>query len=115
MTPPAINTTRAPAIMANYGGEDLFLVEGTLSELQVARTKLNLLAQIEKHLQAKNLASGVTGAVSVMYGMVANSAALALYDGEDMYNFAAVVGEHIVCGTFENADQFKNGEAIKAV
>ncbi len=25
------------------------------------------------------------------------------------------VGEHILCGTFEHADQFKNGEPIKAV
>lgn len=110
-----INTTPNLAIKANYSGEDFFLVEGTLSELQVARTKVNLLAQIEKNLQAKNLASGVAAAVSGMYGMVANSASLALYDGEDMYNFAAVVGEHIVCGNFEHADQFKNGDPIKAV
>ena len=115
MTPPAINATPSPAITANYDGEDFFLLKGTLSELQVARTKANLLAQIEKHLQAKNLATGVAAVVSGMYGMVANSAALALYDGEDMYNFAAVMGEHVVCGTFEHADQFKNGEPIKAV
>jgi len=98
-----------------YSGETLFLVEGTLSELQIARTTVNLLAQIEKNIQAKNLASGIAGVVSGMHGMVANSAALAFYDGEDMYNFAAVLGEHIICGTFEHADQFKNGEPVKAV
>ncbi|WP_426170511.1 putative type VI secretion system effector [Pseudoduganella sp. R-34] len=100
---------------ATYNGETLFLVEGTLSELQIARTTINLLAQIEKDSQAKNLVSGVAGVVGGMHGMVANSAALALYDGEDMYNFAAVLGEHIVCGTLEHADQFKNGEPVKAV
>lgn len=50
-----------------------------------------------------------------MHGMVANATALALYEGEDTYNFAAALGEHIVCGTLENADQFKNGEPVKAV
>lgn len=101
--------------MSNYGGEDLFVVEGPLQALQVARTTVNLLEQIEKNLPAKNLASGVAGVVGGMHGMVANAAALALYDGEDMYNFAAAVGEHVVCGTFEHADQFRNGEPIKAV
>jgi hypothetical protein len=101
--------------VANYGGEDLFVVEGELQALQVARTTVNLLEQIEKNLPAMNLSSGVVGVVGGMHGMVANAAALALYDGEDVYNFAAVVGEHVVCGTFEHADQFKNGEAVKAV
>ncbi|WP_426344562.1 putative type VI secretion system effector [Pseudoduganella sp. R-32] len=100
---------------ATYGGETLFLVEGTLSELQIARTTVNLLAQIEENIQAKNLASGAAGVVGGMHGMVANAAALTLYDGEDTYNFAAVLGEHIVCGTLEHADQFKNGEPVKAV
>lgn len=108
-------TQTSPTAIASFNGEDLFLVEGTLSELQVARTTVNLLEQIEKNIQRKSLATGIAGVVGGMHGMVANSAALALYDGEDMYNFAAVVGEHVVCGTFEHADQFKNGEPIKAV
>lgn len=106
-------STHSPS--ATHDGENLFLVEGTLSELQIARTTVNLLAQIEKNIQAKNLVSGVAGVVSDMHGMVANAAALALYDGEDMHNFAAVLGEHVVCGTLEHADQFRNGEPIKAV
>ncbi|WP_426337299.1 hypothetical protein ACN9MY_10720 [Pseudoduganella sp. R-31] len=105
--------TQSPSSM--YGGETLFLVEGTLSELQIAHTTVNLLAQIEKDNQVKNLVSGVAGVVSGMHGMVANTAALTLYDGEDMYNFAAVLGEHFVCGTLEHANQFKNGESVKAV
>ena len=31
MTPAAINTTPTPAMLANYGGENFFLVGGTLS------------------------------------------------------------------------------------
>ncbi|WP_426344564.1 putative type VI secretion system effector [Pseudoduganella sp. R-32] len=106
-------STHSPS--ATYGGETLFLVEGTLSELQIARTTVNLLAQIEKNIQAKNLVSGVASVIGGMHGMVANAAALALYDGEDMYNFAAVLGELIICGTLEHANQFKNGESVKAV
>jgi len=104
-----------PTPIANYGGEDIFVVEGTLQALQVARTTVNLLEKIEKNLPAKNLAAGIAGVVGGMHGMVANAAALALYDGEDVYNFAAVVGDQVVCGTFEHADQFKNGELVKAV
>jgi hypothetical protein len=104
-----------PTPIANYGGEDIFVVEGSLQALQVARTTVNLLEKIEKNLPAKNLAAGIAGVVGGMHGMVANAAALALYDGEDVYNFAAVVGDQVVCGTFEHADQFKNGEPVKAV
>lgn len=101
--------------MISHEGEQLFLVEGTLDQLQIARTTVNLLAQIEKNIEAKNLVSGIAGFIGNMHGIVANSAALALYDGEGMYNFAAVLGEQVICGTFEHADQLKNGELVKAV
>jgi hypothetical protein len=55
--------------LSHYGGEDLFMVEGDLQALQVARTTVNLLAQIEKNLPAKNLAAGVAGVVGGMHGM----------------------------------------------
>ncbi|WP_426170509.1 hypothetical protein [Pseudoduganella sp. R-34] len=40
-------TTHAPTSI--YDGETLFLVEDTLSELQIARTTVNLLANRKKH------------------------------------------------------------------
>jgi hypothetical protein len=95
--------------------EEMFLVEGRLTELQTAQTTVNLLKQIEKHAQAKNLAGGVAAAASGMYGMVANAAALTLYEGEDLHNFAAIVGNEVVCGTFRDADRLKDGDNIKAV
>jgi hypothetical protein len=99
----------------NYEGEELFLVEGMLSEVQHAYTRVNLLEQIEKRAQAKNLATGVAAAVSGMHGVLANSAMLAMYDGEDMVNFAGLLGDQVICGTFQKADAFKNGDRIKAV
>jgi hypothetical protein len=40
-------------------GEALFLVQGTLSQVQHAHTVVNLLAKFEKHSQTKNLACSV--------------------------------------------------------
>jgi hypothetical protein len=108
----ALNPLTTPL---NYEGEELLLVEGTLSEVQHAYTRVNLLEQIEKRAQAKNLAIGVAAAVSGMHGVLANSAMLAMYDGEDMVNFAGLLGEQVICGTFQKADTFKNGDKIKAV
>jgi hypothetical protein len=95
--------------------EEMFLVEGRLTALQTAQTTVNLLEQIEKHAQAKNIAGGVAAAASGMYGMVANAAALTLYEGEDLHNFAAMVGKEVLCGTFGDADRLEDGDNIKAV
>jgi hypothetical protein len=101
--------------MNQVTADDLFLVTGTLSELQVARSKVNLLEQMEKHLQAKNALSGAVAAASGLYGQAANAVALALYEGEDVYHFAAALGEQVICGTFEHANFLKEGDPIKAV
>ena len=98
-----------------FEGEELFQIEGTLSEVQHARTTVNLLAQIEKHVTAMSLASGLAAAAGGMHGMLANSAMIALYDGEDTFNFAGLLGTQVVCGTFEGADTFRDGDHIKAV
>jgi hypothetical protein len=99
----------------NYDGEELFLVQGTLTQVQHAQTTVNLLAQIEKHAQAKNLATGAAAAFSGMHGQLANSAMLALYDGEDMINFAGLMGDQVVCGSFAKGDAFKDGDQLKIV
>ena len=98
-----------------YEGEELFLVEGTLSEVQHAYTHVNLLEKIEKRSQTKNLATGVAAAISGMHCQLANAAMLALYDGEDMVNFAGLLGDQVICGTFQRANAFKDGDKVKAV
>lgn len=97
------------------GDEEMFVVEGKLKELQIARTTENLLEQIEKHARAKGLAGGVGAAAGGMYGMVANAAAVVLYDGEDVHNFAATIGKDVICGTFRDADRLNEGDDVKAV
>lgn len=111
----SLSRTDKPERRITFDGEELFLLEGILKEFQASRTTVNLLAQIEQRMQAKNLASGLAAAVGGMHGMLANSAALALYDGEDMHNFAALLGEKVICGVFEKAHKFKEGDHVKAV
>ena len=98
-----------------FKDQALYLVEGTLSELQVARTTVNLLEQIDSGNQAKSLVSGTAAALSGMHGIVANSAAIALYDGEETYHFAGLLDGQVVCGTFRHAENIKDGDRVKAV
>lgn len=96
-------------------GENFFILEGEVTEFHVASTTVNLLSKIEKNLEEKVLVGGLAAAANGMYGALANSAMLSLYDGEDMYNFAAVVNGEIVCGVFEDANKIKDGDIVKMV
>ena len=72
-------TQATQSLFAMHDGEKLFLAEGILSELQVVRTTVNLLAQIETHNRAKGLASGVVGAVSSMLSSDSDAYATAIF------------------------------------
>jgi hypothetical protein len=96
-------------------GEEIIRIDGLLTELQVARTKVNLLEQLQNGSSKKAFAKGVIAAASDMHSVVATSAALALYDGEDMFNFAAIIDGRVVCGVLADADKLKSGDAVTAV
>ena len=99
-----------------FNGETLFALEGRLSELQVSETTENLLEQIQGNSREKAAAVGAAAALAGMANIVASSSALVFYDGEDTYNFAALVnGKDVVCGTFSGAATFENGEAVRFV
>ncbi len=98
-----------------FSDEVLFTFEGVLTQLHVSATTVNLLKEIETNLAAKNLAGGVAASVNGMYGALVNSAMLSLYDGEDMFNFAALVNGKVVCGVFDKANKLKNGDVVKLV
>ncbi len=100
---------------SRFSDEILFTVEGILTELHISATTINLLKDIEKNMMEKNLAGGVAAAVNGMYGALANSAMLSLYDGEDVYNFAGLVNGKVVCGVFDNANKLKDGDVVKLV
>lgn len=99
-----------------FNGEELFVLEGKISELQIAETTENLLERIQGNSKAKAAAAGIAAGVGGMANIVASSSALLFYDGEDTYNFAALVnGKDVVCGTFKGAATFENGENVRFV
>lgn len=99
----------------HFDDQALYLVEGVLSDLQIARTTVNLLEQIDSNVRAKSVATGAAAVLGGMHGMVANSAAIALYDGEETYHFAGALDGQVICGTFQHADKIQNGDRVRVV
>jgi len=98
-----------------FESQGLFLIEGILLNLHTSRTSINLMEQIDESIKEKNLVSGAAAVLSDMYGIVANSASILMYDGEEAYHFAATLGSEVVCGTFQHAQYMKDGDHVKAV
>ncbi len=95
--------------------DDLFLIEGVLTELHVELGRQNLLEKIARHYRSNSVVTGVGAVVGDMFGQAANAAALAMHDGEDTQNFACMIGDQIVCGQFAGAEFLKVGNKVKAV
>ena len=92
-----------------------FLIEGKLTNLHWELGRENLLAKIHKHYKGTAVVTGVGAVVGDMFGQVANSAMLAMYDGEDTQNFMCLINDEPVCGQFGGAEHLPEGENIKAV
>ena len=92
-----------------------FVVEGVISELQVALGKQNLLQQLDTHYKGKSALTGLGAIAGGMYGQVANAAMLAMYDGEYTENFLCLIDDQIMCGTFGGASKLPIGHKVKAV
>lgn len=95
--------------------DQMFVVEGVISDLQVAHGTENLLQRLDKLYKGKSALTGVGAVVGGMYGQVANAAMLAMYDGEDTENFLCRINDQIMCGTFGGASKLPAGERVKAV
>ncbi|MEO8154052.1 MAG: putative type VI secretion system effector [Rhizobacter sp.] len=98
-----------------FEDQALYLIEGTLSELQTARTTINLLEKIDSNIKAKSMVASAAAVLGGMHGMVANSAAIALHDGEETYHFAGALDGQVICGTFQHAENIKDGDRVKVV
>ena len=95
--------------------EDLFVVEGTLTNLHFERGSANLLAKVDQHYKHQAVITATGAVVGELFGQVANAAMLAMYDGEETQNFVCLIGDQVVCGQFAGAQHFKEGNAVKAV
>lgn len=94
---------------------ETFVIEGDISELQVALGRENLLAQIAPHYQTGSAVTGIGAVLGGFHGQVAAAASVAMYDGEDTENFACLIGQQVMCGTFGGASKLPVGKKVKAV
>ena len=92
-----------------------FVIEGKLTHLHWELGSENLLAKVDKHYKANAALSGAGAAIGDMFGQVANSAMLAMYDGEDTQNFMCLIDDQPACGQFGGAQHLPEGENVKAV
>lgn len=100
----------------HFGGEILFLVEGTLDKLHTSRVRVHLLADIERRLELQNQDTDVAASLNAMYDTLTSAAGESLLtDDDDTYNFAALLDDRIVCGSFTLADKLSDGDYLKAV
>jgi hypothetical protein len=99
----------------SYHDEELVLIKGKLSELQIAPTTVNLLEQLQRKTQRSEVLTGIGATIAGLDGFTSMSAMLSAYDGEDMFNFAGMLDDQIVCGVFEDADKLKSGDVVAAV
>jgi hypothetical protein len=70
----------------------MFTVEGTIQALKVANGKVNLIEDIQKGALFTGVAAGLSGQA----GVLANSASLAMYDGEDVEHVALLINAQLV-------------------
>lgn len=73
----------AYANATNFDGENLFLIEGTLSELQTARVRVHLLHGMEQRLQVQQQVGDDGKSVREMYDALTNAAGESLLIDDD--------------------------------
>ncbi|GGY31202.1 hypothetical protein [Pseudoduganella albidiflava] len=98
-----------------YNAGETFVVEGIITELQVALGRENLLARISPHYEAGSVATGLGTALGGFHGQVAAAASVAMYDGEDTEHFACLIDQQVMCGTFGGASKLPVGKKVRAV
>ncbi|MES2760127.1 MAG: hypothetical protein V4693_22355 [Pseudomonadota bacterium] len=74
-----------------------FVVEGTIQAMQISSGSVNLIEDIQNGAFWTGVAAGVGGEA----GVLANSASLTLYDGEEVEHMALLINDRLAIGTFE--------------
>jgi len=97
-------------VAASRSDDSMFVLSGTVATLYVTDGTVDLL----EGMQGKMAATGMGAAVQGMSGSVANSAMIAMYDGEHVQHFGCYLCEQMVIGTFESIG-FKEDDDVRAV
>jgi hypothetical protein len=92
-----------------------FVVEGVIGRFEWTAGRENLLERIQKNTRQKNAAVATSAAVVGMYGTMAASAAVAMYDGEYTENCVFEIGDKIFFGRFCGAHKLANGDHVRVV
>lgn len=89
----------------------LFTINGTIQALRISPGIVNLIEDI----QAGSFFTGVIAGLSGEAGVLANSASLSMYDGEDVEHIALLVNGQLAIGTFEWLRDIKVGDYVRLV
>jgi hypothetical protein len=90
---------------------NLFTIDGMIQELHFAPGIVNLI----ENIQQAGFFTGMVAGLAEQPGLLANSASLATYDGEDVEHVALMLNDKLAIGTFEWARDLKVGDDVKLV
>lgn len=90
---------------------EFFTVEGPLQAVRLASGKINLLEDMQNGALFTGIAAGLAGQA----GVLANSASLAMYDGEDVEHLACLLNGKLAVGTFEWLEDIHVDDDVKLV
>ncbi len=91
--------------------QQLFIVQGPIQELRVSPD----IAKLIFDLQTEAFVSGVFSGFAGQAGVAANSASVAMYDGEDVEHLALLINDKLVVGTFEWLRNLNVGDQVTLV
>jgi hypothetical protein len=97
--------------MSKYEKQQLFTVDGNIQALQTAPGIVNLLDDIQKGAYFSGMVAGFSGEA----GVLANSASLVMYDGEEVEHVALVLNGQLAVGTFEWVGDLQVGDDVTLV
>jgi hypothetical protein len=89
----------------------LFTVDGTIQALRISPGIVNLIEDIQKGSYFTGVIAGISGEA----GVLANSASLSMYDGEDVEHIALLINGQLAIGTFEWLRDLRVGDDVRLV
>lgn len=90
---------------------EILIIEGHIQALRIANGTVNLVKDIQKGAWFTGLAAGLAGQV----GVLASSASLALYEGDDVEHIALLINDKLAIGTFEWLEDIKVDDEVQLV
>jgi hypothetical protein len=94
--------------------DNIFLVEGIISCLEINNGMVDHLAEINKNHQQKNATVGTLSALAGNDGQAATSVLINTYGGELTQVFTCLLGDKLMRGRFSGSQWLKEGNHVKA-